>query len=91
MLKLDKKTVAADLKRSVAEVIFRKEDGTFRTMKATLSTQYLPVREEYIPGQNEEIYPVNNENVLAVWDIEANGWRSFRLDSVISIQKLDSY
>ena len=26
-----------------------------------------------------------NPNVMSVWDIEANGWRSFRLDSVKQI------
>jgi len=25
-----------------------------------------------------------NDNVLAVWDVENKGWRSFRIDSVIS-------
>ena len=24
-----------------------------------------------------------NDNVLAVWDVENKGWRSFRVDSVI--------
>jgi len=27
----------------------------------------------------------DNPDVLAVWDIEVNGWRSFRIDSVTSM------
>ena len=33
-----------------------------------------------------------NENVLAVWDIDSEGWRSFRIDSVkeVILNKIDS-
>ncbi len=90
---MDKKSIQADLKHSVAEVVFTKDDGTIRTMKATLSAQYLPkMTEEYVPGQPDpETYVAGDPNLVAVWDIEANGWRSFKINKVISMQRLDNF
>ena len=61
------------------KVIFKKVDGSERTMMCTL-------RESAIDNNTKAGRDVkaHNDNVLAVWDIENKGWRSFRVDSVIS-------
>ena len=32
-----------------------------------------------------------NKEVVAVWDVHARGWRSFRVDSVEYMQEIDGY
>ena len=71
------------LENGVATVIFTKVDGTEREMKCTLLPEYLP--QDVAPEQQllTEVLPkAENPNILAVWDIESQGWRSFRVDSV---------
>lgn len=67
------------LSENVVEILFVKRDGSERLLKGTLIPSYLPVQTDI-----EEHTSNNNENLLSVWDTENDGWRSFRLDSVIS-------
>ena len=84
---IDKYALKEDLKNGVVTVVFEKKDGTERTMRATLSDNYVPqVLAEY-DGQEAKPAKQLNDNVQAVWDIDAEGWRSFRLDSVKSLLK----
>ena len=67
------------LMSGIIEVSFTKKDGTDRTMKCTLNSQYLPEQKDL----EQEIDKRNkSDEVIAVWDIEKEGWRSFRWDSV---------
>ena len=79
---IDKYALKEDLKNGVVTVVFEKKDGTERTMRATLSDLYVPqVLSEYddhVPKAAKQL----NDSVQSVWDIDAGGWRSFRLDSV---------
>lgn len=63
------------LHRGVVEVRFRKVNGDERVMNCTLNTDIVPKYEGTTTRKK-------NDNVLCVWDVDANGWRSFRLDSV---------
>jgi hypothetical protein len=43
---------------------------------------------EYLPGEwltSEEPLVPASESVVTVWDLEQQGWRSFRFDSIKSI------
>lgn len=75
-----KKEMMDALKESVSTVTFTKKDGTERVMKATLQTEFLPVVNSDKPKTKRK----TNEAVIAVFDTEANGFRSFRVDSVVS-------
>lgn len=68
------------LKENVCIVTFTKKDGTDRTMKCTLKSDLLPAIVEQSETEKKE--RAENTSVLAVFDLEADGWRSFRLDSV---------
>jgi len=73
------------LQDAVALVTFTKVDGTERVMRCTLKKEFLP--EEYrgkAPMLTETV-PVT----VSVWDLEASGWRSFRLENVtkVSVEK----
>jgi hypothetical protein len=61
------------------KVVFKKIDGTERTMTCTLMKKLLPVNE----GKKTEKLKKQNENVLSVWDLEKRAFRSFRVDSLI--------
>jgi hypothetical protein len=65
----------------VFNVTFTKADGTTRQMLCTL-------REEFLPEVNPDNASSRKENddVVNVWDVEKDGWRSFRIDSVISFE-----
>lgn len=62
-------------------VTFTKKDGTERVLNCTLQSHYLPESIE------KEGIKVSNPDVQSVWDLDNNGWRSFRFDSVTSFRK----
>ena len=81
MLKIDKDNVVKSLKNGVCKVVFTKANGDNRVMHATLNESMLPEQidlEEVIQKKTKK----PNPNVLAVFDVEAKGWRSFRWDSL---------
>ena len=63
-----------------AEITFVKKDGTDRTMICTTKTSSIP--EEKQPVGESTLQ--ENTDILRVYDIENEGWRSFRIDSVKS-------
>lgn len=68
------------LRDGEATVVFTKADGTERSMKCTLSESKIP--QEFAPkGSNR----AKSDETLAVFDLESQGWRSFRWDSVKSV------
>jgi len=71
------------LHENVLIVDFVKKDGTDRKMRCTLQASMLPAQTD-IEEQIQKKAP--NPEVLAVWDLEVEGWRSFRYDSIIGFQ-----
>lgn len=67
------------LKESILRIIFEKKDGTNRVMLATLRNEYIePILKEKTNHRK------TNPEVCCVFDIEKDGFRSFRWDSLIS-------
>lgn len=60
------------------EVVFTKVNGETRTLIATIKN----IPEEHESGGST----VHNENVYRCFDLEKEAWRSFRLDSIVSIK-----
>jgi hypothetical protein len=60
-------------------ILFEKTDGTLRTMICTLKDGEYPQ-----PKQSDLIEQIRprNPNVLCVYDLNKQAWRSFRLSSV---------
>ena len=63
------------------DVLFTKADGTERHMRCTLYQNKIPA--DFSPKSTER---KKSDEVLPVFDIENQGWRSFRLDSVKNVQ-----
>lgn len=77
---MDYYTLKQTLENGIVTVTFTKADGSLREMRCTLQPQYLPPQLlQEAPSRSV------NMNTMAVWDVEANGWRSFRIDSIQSI------
>ena len=74
-------TLRDRLKEEVLVVTFTKKDGSERRMVCTLQQDFLPEA----TGTSSGGY----EGITAVYDVEADGWRSFRDDSVIKVETLD--
>jgi len=78
------------LKGNVARVKFKKVNGDIRDMLCTL-------REDLIPAVVSEPTTLvkrqheGNDEVVAVYDIESEGWRSFRIDNVIEMTLVSEY
>lgn len=66
------------LHKGVVKVVFTKKDGTDRTMLATLNEELIP-EDKKPKGTGKK---VDNGNTFAVYDVEADGWRSFNYDTV---------
>lgn len=86
-------TILNDLRQHVVEVTFNKVDGSSRVMRCTLAPRHLPTTyNENVEEQNQEKeFHQKNENVIAAWDVQKGGWRSFRVDSVEYLQIIDGY
>ena len=65
---------------NVVNVLFVKKDGTERKLICTLKPDLLPVQTDLEEAVQKK---TPNPDVLAVWDIENKGWRSFRYDSIL--------
>lgn len=72
------------LKRNLMKVVFTKTNGEERIMNCTLHDSILP--EQPISGIKKK----ENLEVLSVWDVDANGWRSFRMDSIKEVKVVEA-
>ena len=78
--KTDKEALALLLRQGVATVTFTKRDGTERVMKCTLQESVI------VPYERKtNRIPTPNDEVLPVWDLEANAWRSIPLEGVKTV------
>jgi patatin-like phospholipase/acyl hydrolase len=81
-----------DLKQAVCEVTFTKVNGERRVMRCTLDPRYMPqITKEQINHLDEQHAKPENQEVIAAWDVQKGGWRSFRVDSVDYVQEVDGY
>lgn len=66
------------LRSATAIVTFKKADGSIRVMECTLADYLLPE----VKGTGRH----TPDHLVLVFDLQANGWRSFKRDSVISVE-----
>jgi len=70
------------LKVDTATVTFTKKDGTERVMKCTLNPEQLPPAPITESKKERKV----SDNTIAVYDVEAKGWRSFTIKSVKRVE-----
>ena len=81
-MELSKTNIMNMLKNNIVNVKFTKTDGSERDMRCTLMEAFIKPHDKKTDREKKV-----NEDIVSVWDIEKEGWRSFRYDSIISINK----
>ncbi len=81
-----RENVSNILKEDIMVVTFLKLNGDKRVMTCTLKEDILPPAKKDEPLTQKKIRAINEE-VLTVWDTNANDWRAFRLDRVQNIEE----
>jgi hypothetical protein len=81
MNKNEKSKLENMLREGIVTVNFTKKDGSERKMTCTLLESKIP--NEKMPKTEKKS---KNLDVLAVFDVEIDAWRSFRYDSVINFE-----
>ena len=83
------------LKNTQCEVTFLKVSGEERQLLCTLREEYIKQfetpKDTPKDSTTEPVTRKKSDDVISVFDIENNGWRSFRKDSVIRFAYLDTY
>lgn len=67
-------------------VIFNKTNGEKRKMLCTLNADLIP-EQPIVDTEQSKKTRKENPDVQSVWDLEKSAWRSFRFDSVISVDE----
>ena len=80
LLKQDE--IITQLKMQTVNIEFTKKDGTRRKMNCTLMPEMLPDQIDIEEHAQSKAY---NPDILAVFDIDKGDWRSFRWDSLLSV------
>jgi hypothetical protein len=71
-----KESITEQLRQGILDIQFVKKDGSLREMRCTLN-------EKHLPTVTTESTKKENPDVLTVWDIDSNGWRSFIVKQLI--------
>ena len=94
--KMNKVELLDVLHNNVVNITFTKVNGDVRILKGTLLDQYLPQKEIDPSGVEVETIvetqtrKATNDNVVVAWDIENDGYRSFRVDSVTTVEIIEN-
>lgn len=74
---LSKQQMAEVLRENVMDVTFTKVNGEQRVMSCTLRPDVVIQYEK-----KSDRVKVSNEDILPVWDVDAEAWRSFHVSKV---------
>ena len=78
---MNRREMINELQSGICEVEFTKVNGETRVMKCTLDPNIIPAATKEDPLSQKKVRAVNKE-VLPVWDINKEQWRSFRIENV---------
>lgn len=81
--KLAKDQIEALLAKSVVTVTFKKVNGDLRIMDCTTNMQFVPPSAWPSNGKSEVS---NSDKTIRVYDVKAEGWRSFLVENVIRVE-----
>jgi len=79
---LSKSNIQNMLHTGIISVKFTKKDGSERVMKCTLMEGIIKPHEKTTEREKKV-----NEDLISVWDVEKDAWRSFRYDSILEVHK----
>jgi hypothetical protein len=71
------------LQEGIVNVTFTKKDGSKRILRATLQQDKIPQQNK---PKGDNPWRTKSEEAQAVFDLDNDGWRSFRWDSVVDYE-----
>ena len=88
-LQITKDELVEKLQNEIVQLVFTKADGSERHMVCTKNIVHIP--QEFHPKTDKVVKLDESGNVvesdnITVWDMEANGWRSFNFSKVLEIK-----
>jgi hypothetical protein len=81
-----KKMLKSFLSHNKVQVTFTKVNGDTRIMNCTLNEDLIPVKLD--KSVYEPKNKADNPNTIAVYDLDKNAWRSFRIENIIETKLL---
>lgn len=76
-LNLSRAELQQALSKLNADITFTKKDGTERVMKCTLRSDVV------VPYEKKtDIVREGKDNIMPVWDLEAEAWRSVNMETI---------
>jgi len=75
---MDRESLVKRLQSGIVTVVFTKVNGERREMRCTLKGEVLPELKGSTAKRSKEVLPV--------WDVDKDAWRSFRWDSVQEVR-----
>jgi hypothetical protein len=82
---IDKNTLLDLLRTNIVAVKFIKKDGSVRHMICTLNPSHMPERNSEQASEQKQ-RKTQPADIVAVYDLEKDDWRSFNINSVTRIQ-----
>ena len=82
-LNIEKPILKGLLQDNVVNITFNKKDGTKRLLRGTLNFQKIP--QSGVP-KSDNPWRTKSDDVQAVYDLDNDGWRSFRWDSLVDYE-----
>lgn len=87
MVTITKEELVGLLSNGEVVVTFKKKDGTERVMRCTKDFKHIPEENHPKPvSEGTERKPVSNPDLIGVWDLDNNGWRSFDYKSLLNVE-----
>lgn len=82
---MDRNEMLTQLRSAVCRVVFTKMNGEVRDMRCTLVRDMIPF--DQVPkGVHDDDTAQPTLDVIRVFDLNANGWRSFKIDNVTKFE-----
>lgn len=88
IVNLDATTLKAILQEKSQRVVFEKADGTLRVMHCTTNPKIVPWPDNPVEATGS-VQKEKDPNLIVVWDLEKEGWRSFRFERLREYGDLD--
>lgn len=90
------------LRKETVQVIFTKKDGTERILNCTLNSTYIQTNLELAAKKYQDEHPLEasiavpkvirrtskNKDLIVVWDVDKNEWRSFSVQNLTNVLTL---
>lgn len=80
---MKREDMITELTKRNCQVTFKKLNGEQRQMLCTLQEEVIPKATKADPLSMQKVRAISDE-VIPVWDVSKQAWRSFRVDSVVS-------